>query len=147
MLRRFTWADWAAALAVLFGLIAVYTPWYSYTSGSTHITVNGFRASILGDLFFLAIAITALMLLMRHGIVDDLASPHVNEAPLYSALAGAAGAIVFLQLILTAAGGKSFGPGFLLAVFATLALGASAWIWRTGGESGLIGRKTLTGGD
>ena len=147
MLRRFSRADLTAALAVALGLLAIYFPWYSYTSGSNHISVNGFRASLLGDVFFLVIAAAALLLLMRHGLVDDLISPHVNEAPVYSILAGTAGATLFLQIVLAATGGKSFGPGILLALFAVLLLTASAWIRRPDGRSGLFMRETVTGGD
>ena len=52
MLRRFTPADWTAAAGAMLGLVALYLPWYSYSSGAARVTVNGFRASLLGELFF-----------------------------------------------------------------------------------------------
>ena len=63
MLKRTDWGDRIAVLGVLAGLIAVYLPWYAYTSAGSQISVNGFRASLLGDLFFLAIGASALLVL------------------------------------------------------------------------------------
>lgn len=131
MLRRINGADQAAALAVVLGVFAVFVPWYSYSAGGAHVTVNGFRASLLGDLFYLAIAATALLLLMRHRVIEDVIGAHVDERQAFSVVAGVAAGTVLLQLVLDAmGGGRSLGFGFLLAVFAAIALGAAAWLKR-----------------
>ncbi|MBV9099860.1 MAG: hypothetical protein JO198_02320 [Candidatus Dormibacteraeota bacterium] len=124
-------ADRAAALAVLLGLIAAFVPWYSYMSATARVTVNGFRASLLGDLFFLAIAATALLLLMRHRVIEDVISERLDERQAFSVVAAVAAGTVLLQLVLDAmGGGRSLGFGFLLAVFAAIALGVAAWLKR-----------------
>jgi hypothetical protein len=141
MLKRFTGADWAAGLAVVIGLLSVYLPWYSYTTGASRISVNGFRASALGDLFFLTIAVTALLLLVRHGGIDDVVSRHVNEPQAFALAAGSAGVIVLLQVILAAATGRVFGPGLLLALVAAIVLATGAWYRRPDVEPGRTVRE------
>lgn len=131
MLRRVNGADRAAALAVLLGTIAAFVPWYSYTSATARVTVNGFRASLLGDIFFLAIAATALLLLMRHRVIEDVVGERADERQAFSVVAGVAAGALLLQLVLDAmGGGRSLGFGFLLAVFAAVSLGVAAWLKR-----------------
>ena len=60
-----------AASAALGGFVA-FLPWYGYASGNSHVTVNAFRASLLGDVFFVAIAAAILLLLIGRGFVDDV---------------------------------------------------------------------------
>ena len=100
MLRRLTFADWAAGLAVALGLLAVFLPWYSYRSGSAHITVNGFRASLLGDIFFLGIAALGMLMLIRQGVIQDPAGLKQRERTGLLATATVMGTAVLLQLIL-----------------------------------------------
>jgi hypothetical protein len=137
MPRRFTPADWAGALGAMLGLIAVYLPWYSYPGGAARVTVNGFRASLLGDLFFVAVAGAALLMLTRHGYIDHPLARRVRAQAAFAGVAAAAGAVVVLQLILIAAGGRSVGGGFIVAVIATLALAMSAWLRRRDSDSAL----------
>jgi hypothetical protein len=127
MLRRFTPADWAAGSATAIGLIALYVPWYTYATGSSTVTVNGFRASVLGDLYFLTIAATALLLLIRHGFLDDLIGRRFSEQQAFAALAAGALAAVLLQVIVSAITGRMFGPGILLALIAAIVLAFGAW--------------------
>src|SRR5438477_12747094 len=105
MLRRFTPADWAGALGVAFGLAAAYLPWYGYASGTARVTVNGFRASLLGDLFFLTVAAAAALLLAQHGYADERLAARVRPRAIAVALAAIAGATVVLQFILVAGAG------------------------------------------
>jgi hypothetical protein len=130
MLRRFTPADWAATIGAALGLVAVYLPWYSYSSGAARVTVNGFRASLLGDLFFLALAAAVLLLLTHRGYIDHPLARWARDRAAFPGVAATAGAVVILQLILMAAGGRSVAGGFILAVVATLALALSAWLRR-----------------
>ncbi len=132
MLRRVRAADRAAAAAVVLGAIAAYFPWYSYSTATAHITVNGFRASILGDLFFVAIALTAVFLLMRHGAVEDMVGGRITDSQALTLLAGAAIAAVFLQLVLDLVSrGRSLGIGLILAILSSAALGLAAWLQRS----------------
>lgn len=144
MLRRFNGADRAAAIAVLLGLIGVFVPWYSYTTSTSHVSVNGFRASLLGDIFFLAIAATALLLLMRHRVIEDVVGARADERQAFTAVAGIAGCAVLLQLVLDAmGGGRSLGFGFLLAIFAAIGLGLAAWLKRPREGSRMTVRQML----
>ena len=150
MLRRFTSADWAGALGVAFGLAAAYLPWYSYTSGAARITVTGFRASVLGDVFFLTVAAAVALLLSRHGYIDERLAARVRPRAASAALAATAAATVVLQFILVAGGGRSAGGGLLLALVATIALGGSAWLLPPDTHSrqsgnGTTGRELLSG--
>jgi len=127
MLRRFDRADWAASVGAGLGLIAAFVPWYSYVSGSDRITVNAFRASLLGDVFYVAIAATALVVLSRHAAVARVLSSRYPERQVLTVLAACALASVVLQLMLAAAGGRSVSGGLLLALVAALALAGAAW--------------------
>ena len=112
MLRRLTFADWAAGLAGALGLLAAFLPWYSYGSGSARITVNGFRASLLGDIFFLGIAAAGLLMLVRHDVIDDPATLKQRERTVLSAITAVLGLALLLQLILIAIGGRHCGDRF-----------------------------------
>lgn len=128
MLRRLDWSDRSASAAVVLGLLATYLTWYAYSAGGSHVAVNGFRASILGDLFFFLIAAEALVVLMRRGVVADVLTGRLTDRNARIAIASATAAVVLLQLILIAAGGRSAGAGMLLAFFALLALALAAWM-------------------
>jgi hypothetical protein len=147
MLRRFTGADWAAALGAALGLISTFVPWYSYSTGTAHISVNGFRASILGDLFYLTIAATVLLLLLRHQAIEEPLAALIREDSAFLALAGGAVAAVLLQLILSATGGRNVGPGLLMAVIAAIVLAAGAWLRRAEAQPRRTVPETFTGGD
>ena len=127
MLRRLDWSDRSALAAVVVGLLAAYLTWYSYVSAGSHVAVNAFRASILGDVFFLLIATEALVVLTRHGVVTDVLGGRISDRTARTAIAAATAVVVLLQLILIAAGGRSAGAGMLLAFFALLALALAAW--------------------
>lgn len=127
MLRRFDWSDRMACAAVVLGLLAAYLTWYAYVAAGSHIAVNAFRASVLGDVFFLLIAAEALVVLMRHGVVADVLGTRLRDRTARIAIAAAAAVAWLLQLILIAAGGRSAGAGMLLAFLALLALALAAW--------------------
>ena len=59
------------------GILVAFLPWYAYSAGTSHVSVNAFRASVLGDLFFVAIAAVVLLLLIGRGFVDDLSLIHI----------------------------------------------------------------------
>ena len=127
MLRRLDWSDRSALAAVVVGLLAAYLTWYSYVSAGSNVAVNAFRASILGDVFFLLIAAEALVVLMRHGVVPDVRGGRISDRTARTAIAAATAVVVLLQLILIAAGGRSAGAGMLLAFLALLALALATW--------------------
>ena len=128
MLKRFDWSDRSATVAVLLGVLAAYLPWYAYSSGSAHVAVNGFRASVLGDAFFLLIAAEALVVLMRHGFVADVLGGRISDRSGRIAIAVSSAVLLVAQLVLIAAGGRAAGAGLLVAVFASAALAMSAWM-------------------
>jgi hypothetical protein len=102
-------------------MFSSFLPWSAYDAGSVHITVNGFRASVLGDLFFLAAAALLLLTLAESGILglpySELEANTAKKALWLSAIAAAA---VVLQVLLIAAAGHSTRPGVLIAIIATL---------------------------
>ena len=127
MLKRLDWSDRSASAAVVLGLLAAYFTWYGYISAGSHVAVNGFRASLLGDVFFLLIAAEALVVLTRLGLVPDVAGGRITDRTARIAIAAATAVVLLLQLILIAAGGRSAGAGMLLAFFALVALAFAAW--------------------
>lgn len=140
MSRRITGADIAAALAVLLGVIAAFVPWYSYSSAGVHVSVDAFRASLLGDVFFVAIAGVAWVLLAKLGIIDDPLTHRFDASRALAVLALVAGATVIVQLVLNlAARGRSLGPGLLLAVFAALLTELASWL----SDQRAFGRQTV----
>jgi hypothetical protein len=132
MLRRLTPADRVAAIAALAGVAVAFLPWYSYSSGSSRITVNGFRASLLGDVFFLCAAATLLLVLMRQGVVTDLLQRRMSQRAAAIIVAGVAAASVLDQLLLATTGHHAIAAGLVLALGIVVAMGVAAWL--RGGE-------------
>lgn len=128
MLRRFDWSDRSATAAVLLGVLAAYLPWYAYSSGGSHVAVNGFRASALGFGFFLLVATEALLILMRDGAVADVIGGRISDRGARTAVAAVTGVVLLVQLILIAGAGRSAGAGFVVAVFALVAMAVAAWL-------------------
>lgn len=129
MLKRFDWSDRSASVAVLLGVLAVFLPWYDYSvSGGAHVAVNGFRASVLGDAFFLLIALAAMIVLMRRGYIADVLGGRIRDRSIRMAVAAAGAVIVLAQVVLIAADGRASGGGLLVAVFAVAAMAVSAWM-------------------
>jgi hypothetical protein len=143
MRRRFDWSDRSATAAVLLGVLAAYLPWYGYSSAGAHVAVNGFRASLLGDVFFLVVATEALLVLMRHGVVADVVGAGTNDRAARMATACIAGAIFVVQLVLIAAGGRTAGAGVLIAFFALVTMATSAWLRRYDAEPRRTVREML----
>ncbi|HEX6537977.1 MAG TPA: hypothetical protein VF155_02205 [Candidatus Dormibacteraeota bacterium] len=128
MPTRFDWSDRSATAAVLLGVLAAYLPWYAYTSGGSHVAVNGFRASALGFVFFLLVAAEALLVLMRNGTVADLIGGRISDRGARTAVAATTGVVLLVQLILIAGGGRAAGAGFVVAVLALVAMALAAWL-------------------
>jgi hypothetical protein len=128
MFTRLSKADWVAASAAALGLIVVFLPWYSYSQGASHITVNGFRASLLGDVFFLSAAAMGLLLLMRHGLISDLLTRRVSQRAAYAIVAGIAAASVLDQLLLVSGGHRAVAAGLILAMVVAVGMVTAAWL-------------------
>ena len=116
----------SAALAVL----VAFLPWYAYASGNSHVTVNAFRASLFGDLFFVAIAAAILLLLIGRGFVDDVVTPYIPETTAHAGAAAFAMGSVLIQMILARATGRSLGIGIFLALIAAAGLCTAAVLRR-----------------
>lgn len=134
MSKRAQGAEGAAGLGVLLGLLAAFLPWYSYQTATARITVDAFRASVLGDAFFIAIAFAALIVLMRRDVIADALGGRVTDRGAFSAAAWCAAAAVVLQLILAVAGGHSIATGMLIATLAAVLLIIAGWMSRTEGH-------------
>ena len=131
----------AASAAV--GVIVAFLPWYGYPDGLSRITVNAFRASLLGDVYFLAIAVAIMLLLIGRGFVDDVVTPFVPETTAHAAAAAAATGSVLIQMILARATGRSLGVGIFLALIAALGLCGAAVLRRLHPDRRRIVREPL----
>lgn len=143
MLKRLDWSDRSAVAAILLGVVAVYLPWYSYSSGAAHVAVNAFRASVLGDAFFLLIAAAALLVLMRHGAIADVVGGRISERAARAGVAAAAATLVLLQLALIPTGGRTASAGIVVALLSVTALAVSAWLARYDAEPRRTVREML----
>ena len=130
MPKRFDWSDRMAAVAVLLGVLAVYLPWYTYSSSGAHIAVNGFRSSVLGVVFFLIVAAEALLVLMRNGAMRDLLGGRIADRTARIAVAAAAAVVLLVQLVVITDGGRSAGGGFLVGFLALVAMSLAASLCR-----------------
>jgi hypothetical protein len=112
------------------GVLVAFLPWYAYTAGGSHISVNAFRASLFGDLFFVGVAAAILLLLIGRGFVDDVVTPYIPEVTAHATAAAVAMGSVLIQLILARATGRSLGIGISLALIAAVGLCAAAVLRR-----------------
>jgi hypothetical protein len=128
MSKRAQGAEGAAGLGVLLGLLAAFLPWYSYTTATARITVDAFRASVLGDVFFLAIAFAALIVLTRRDVIADVLGARVTDRAALFAAAWCAAATVALQFVLAVAGGHSIAAGLPIAALASVMLIIAGWM-------------------
>jgi hypothetical protein len=137
-------AEAIGAASAALGVLVAFLPWYAYASGGSHVTVNAFRASLLGDLFFVSIATVILLLLIGRGFVDDVVTPYIPETTAHAAAAGIAMGSVLIQLILARAGGRSMGIGIFLALIAAAGLCAAAVLRRLHPDRRRIARESLS---
>jgi hypothetical protein len=121
-------ADLAATIAAALGVLVAFLPWYSYAQGSSHITVNGFRASAMGDVFFLMAALTLLLVLMRRGQVADLLRRRISQRVACAVIAGVAIASVVDQFLLVAGSKHSVDFGLVFALLVASGMVAAAWL-------------------
>ena len=111
--------------------------------GHSHITFNAFRASLLGDFFFLAIAASILLLLIGRGFVDDVVTPYVPETTAYAGAAALAMGSVLIQMIVATATGRSLGLGIFLGFLAAAGLCTAAVFRRLHPDRRRIVRESL----
>lgn len=139
-------AEAIGAASAVVGLLVAFLPWYGYTAAGSHITFNAFRASLLGDLFYLAIAATILLLLIGRGFVDDVVTPFVPESTAYAGAAALAVGSVLIQMIVATATGRSLGLGIFLGLVAALGLCTATVFRRLHPDRRRIVRDTLAQG-
>jgi hypothetical protein len=119
-------AEAIGAASATLGVLVAFLPWYAYTSGGSRVTVNAFRASLLGDVFFIAIAAGILLLLIGRGFVDDVVTPYIPESTAHALAAALAMGSVLIQMILAKATGRSLSIGIFLALIAAAGLCTAA---------------------
>ncbi len=137
-------AEAIAAASAALGVLVAFLPWYAYVSGHSHITVNAFRASLLGDIFFVAIAAVVLLLLIGRGFVDDVVTPYIPESTAHALAAALAMGSVLIQMILAKATGSSLGIGIFLALIAAAGLCTAAVFRRLHPDRRRIVRESLS---
>jgi hypothetical protein len=139
-------AEAIAAASAAVGLLVAFLPWYAYTVAGAHITFNAFRASLLGDFFYLAIAASILLLLIGRGFVDDVVTPYVPETTAYAGAAALAMGSVLIQMIVATATGRSLGLGIFLGFIAAAGLCTAAVFRRLHPDRRRIVRDSLAQG-
>ena len=137
-------AEAIGAASAVIGLLVAFLPWYAYSSGASRVTVNAFRASALGDVFFVAIAAAILLLLIGRGFVDDVITPYIPESTAHATAAALAMGSVLVQLILAKATGRSLGIGIFLALIAAAGLCTAAVIRRLHPDRRRMARESLS---
>jgi len=137
-------AEAIGTVSAALGVLVAFLPWYAYAAGTSHISVNAFRASAFGDLFFIAIAATILLLLIGRGFVDDVVTPYIPETTAHATAAAVAMGSVLIQLILARATGRSLGIGIFLALIAAAGLCTAAVLRRLHPDRRRIGREGLS---
>jgi hypothetical protein len=144
MPSRINRAEAIGAASAALGILVAFLPWYGYVAGNSHVTVNAFRASVLGDLFFVAVAAVVLLLLIGKGFVDDVVTPYIPETTAHAMAAALAMGSVLVQMILARAGGRSFGIGLLLALVAAAGLCTAAVLRRLHPDRRRVVREPLS---
>jgi hypothetical protein len=139
-------AEAIAAASAAVGLLVAFLPWYAYTVAGSHITFNAFRASLLGDFFYLAIAASILLLLIGRGFVDDVVTPYVPETTAYAGAAALAMGSVLIQMIVAVATGRTLGLGIFLGLIAAAGLCTAAVFRRLHPDRRRIVRDSLAQG-
>jgi hypothetical protein len=139
-------AEAIGAGSAALGVLVAFLPWYAYPAGGTQITVNAFRASLLGDVYFIAIAAAILLLLIGRGFVEDVITRYVPETTAHAAAAALAMGSVLIQLIVARATGRSLGAGIFLALIAAAGLCTAAVFRRLHPDRRRIVRDTLAQG-
>ena len=139
-------AEAIAAASAAIGLVVAFLPWYGYTVAGLHVTFNAFRASLLGDLFYVAIALTILLLLIGRGFLDDVITPYVPETTAYAGAAALAMGSVLIQMIVATATGRSLGVGIFLGLLAAAGLCTASVFRRMHPDRRRIVRDTLAQG-
>jgi hypothetical protein len=144
MPSRINRAEAIGAASAALGILVAFLPWYGYVAGNSHVTVNAFRASALGDLFFVAVAAVVLLLLIGKGFVDDVVTPYIPETTAHAVAAAVAMGSVLVQMILARAGGHSLGVGLFLALVAAAGLCTAAVLRRLHPDRRRIVREPLS---
>jgi hypothetical protein len=144
MPSRINRAEAIGAASAALGILVAFLPWYGYVAGNSHVTVNAFRASALGDLFFVAVAAVVLLLLIGKGFVDDVVTPYIPETTAHAVAAAVAMGSVLVQMILARAGVHSLGVGLFLALVAAAGLCTAAVLRRLHPDRRRIVREPLS---
>jgi hypothetical protein len=137
-------AEAIGAASASLGVLIAFLPWYSYASGTSHVTVNAFRASLLGDVFFVAIAAVILLLLIGRGFVDDVITAFIPETTAYATASALAMGSVLIQMIVAKATGRSLGIGIFLALIAAAGLCTAAVLRRLHPDRRRMARESLS---
>ena len=127
MFSRLNRTEQVVGGAAALGVIASFFTWYSYGVGASDIKVNGFRSSVLGDMYFIAAAFLLAQVASRARLISI---PRLPEWA-WTGAATFCAATACIQFLTVLVVGKSIHLALLAAVASGIAM---AWATRQGRE-------------
>ncbi len=118
MLDRLSTADRISGGGAAVAAVATFLPWFHRVAGADLVTVNGFRAGVLGLACFLAACGILLVLAVRHGVVENPRSADLAEGRLLLGLGVAVPVLALIQLLLGSAGAHRPATGLVVTILA-----------------------------
>ena len=120
MFQRLTTEQRWIGGGALVALLSSYLTWYSYDSGPLEFSISGFRASIFGFIFVVAVGVVVTMILSEARILH---LPRTVDTRAITSIASrvAAGAIV-VQILLSLDQSQSLHKGLGVAFLASIVM-------------------------
>ena len=120
MFQRLTTEQrWIGGSAVV-ALLSSYLTWYSYDTGSLEFSISGFRASIFGFIFVVAVGVALSMLLAEMRVLH---LPRTVDTRGITAIAsGVAVGAVIIQSLLSLDQSQSLHKGLAVAFLASIVM-------------------------
>jgi peptidoglycan/LPS O-acetylase OafA/YrhL len=99
-------------------VVAAFLPWFQIAGDGTVVTVDAFRAGLMGLAFFLSACGILMVLALRHGLVENPSAQELPEGRLLLLLGIGVLALALAQLALGSGGAHRPGIGLDLAILA-----------------------------
>lgn len=125
MLSRLNTSARMGALAAILAAVATFLTWYEYPTVDMTVRVNGFRSSVVGDLFFLSAMLMLTVVLHRAGVAESRTLDLAGDALFVGAGATAAGAML-ISIVLATSSSRTPHSGIVVGTLAGAVMAASA---------------------